>query len=421
MYHSGNRRLCEDTWHFMKILFVVQRLTIGGCQVNAVNLGAALVQRGHQVIVAAGPGPLVGRVQAKGMSYVPVAYDGFRHPSIRFMKELAHTVLAQPVDVVQAFDPILVLESYGSQLWHHVPVFGMITAQAVPEFRLPTTRTLALVNSDTRERYIERWRLRPDRLKMVVARLNCDEYRPTAADVATVFAGLLLDPAQPIVTLVTRIDEGKWATVNLFLRAAAHWQRTRASRLPVQFVLVGGGAPLPEVQDFLKHAPGLVRITGERLDIPAVMNSSSVVLGMASTCQQGLACGRPVVALGNLGYSALIQPNNFETLAARHFNIHDLADLDQPETLSQQLETVLLDPRRAEQLGNFGRQMACERYDSRIGAQQLESEYLNLLNAPPQNRSKRMRAWLDVQVALLSLYWWNTRRRLVRRMTEFWR
>ena len=398
----------------MNILFFTKRLSVGGCQVNAVSLAVALKRRGHSVIFAAEEGPLVPFLEQAGIRWESLQYMSRKHPSRETGREIARLVDAHSVDMIQAFDPIPIIEAYGSQRLHDRPVYGMITAQATPEFRMARAREIALVNPDTRRRYVEVLGWPEDRIRLITARLDCERYRPIRDARISEWAS---DDAVPTVTLVSRIDERKWPTVKLCLSAAAHWSTTRAAR-PLRFAFVGGGPSLARLRKLAAEFEGSTPIiaTGERLDIPDVMNASAVVLGMASTCQQGMACGRPVVVLGARGYSEVVSPDTIEFLASHHFNVHDASDQEQPETLCAQLQSLLDDRTRTRQLGDFGRECALEHYDSSIGARQLERVYEGLLREP-RVALRRAKFWADYAMTLGSLYAYRTRRWLRRSAT----
>jgi glycosyltransferase involved in cell wall biosynthesis len=170
---------------------------------------------------------------------------------------------------------------------------------------------------------------------------------------------------------------------------------------------------LEERLKLLKSSAPLFAV-GELLNIPEVMNASDVVLGMASTCQQGLACGRPVIVLGERGFSAVVEPGNFDFLAAHHFNLHQQVNGEQPEALCQQMEGILSSSSQAERLGAFGREIACEQFDSQIGAQQLEKVYQRLLERAPPRPTERLTVWMDFFLSLGSLYAHKFRERLGR-------
>lgn len=403
----------------MKILFYVNDLRIGGCQINAVNLGKALVQRGHNVIFVAETGSLSERILKNGMSFVPILTSRGR-PSLKISRKIAEVAQFHSVDIIQAFDPMPLMEAYASQIWHSKPVYGLITAQATPEYRLPQHQEIALVNQDTIERYKKRWGWDPERLRLLVARLDCDLYKPQSVREDQLFSEFPLQANAPILSLISRIDTGKWKTIELFLLAALQWQKTKAEVMPINFLIVGDGILFSELQTLILDLglSGQVFAIGERLDIPEIMNASAIVLGMASTCQQGLACGRPVIVVGENGFSDLIEPCNFDYLAGFHFNLHHISSKIQPDHLCQQFVKVLEYPENAKKLGEFGRMIACERFDSHIGAEQLDRTYEWVLKNQQISWISNYNGYKTFFISWFSLLWVVFTRRVNRRIGQ---
>ena len=96
----------------MKILVYAHRLEIGGTQVNAIELAAALRDNhGFDVVFFAQPGPMVSLVHEKRLRYVP-APDARYHPSFARMRALRELVHRERPDLVHAWDWWQCLDAY---------------------------------------------------------------------------------------------------------------------------------------------------------------------------------------------------------------------------------------------------------------------------------------------------------------------
>src|SRR5664280_2144585 len=69
----------------LRVLVLPLDLGLGG-SINAVELAIAVRKRGHDVTVAAPPGPLVDRLQQADTPYVPVTAPPSRKPGSPFAK-----------------------------------------------------------------------------------------------------------------------------------------------------------------------------------------------------------------------------------------------------------------------------------------------------------------------------------------------
>jgi glycosyltransferase involved in cell wall biosynthesis len=297
-------------------------------------------------------------------------------------KFLGEIVARYHIDILQAFDSTVVFEAYLSQFWHNVPVYGMITAQGLPTIRLPKQKEISLVNPDTRKRYIEILKWPPEKLNLIIERLDIEKYSPINVSKDDEIFSKLIPNQFRYVTLVSRISKEKWSTLQIFLDAAQYWENNYSIRQPAKFVFVGGGSEYSALQAMViqRNLSDVVILLGERNDIPKIMNVSSIVVGMASTCQQGIACGRPVIVIGENGYIGRVDPETVSYYEAHHFNIHDILVANPEIQLCSEIASILADDSYASKLGEFGRKIACDRYNSEIGAKKLERIYLRLLN-----------------------------------------
>lgn len=393
----------------MRILFFTAKLNIGGCQINAINLAKALKDLGHEITFFSQPGILVERLKENGLSFHPINYD-IRHPSLRLMKDLADYVKMHDIDIIQAFDSTPLLEAYGSQLWHNKPVYGLITAQRPPNFRVPKMREIAMVNASMRESYIKDFGWSHEKIYLLTERLDCDYYRPMNIVTNILLDKYDLDFSIPIVSLISRIDNQKWPSIINFINAVRTWYENKNDPSSIRYLIVGSGPKYSNMLDIINEY-GLsdhIFCLGEILDIPLIMNISSVIIGMASTCQQGLACGRPVIVVGNYGHSMIVDKDTFDFLHKHHFNIH-FDKVDSPsERLLFLIEKIVFDEDYKNDLGIFGRQIAIEKFDSRIGAKKLENIYEQLQRS---SISRRLRLFYNLEwlLSAISFLSWQFR------------
>ena len=134
----------------MKILVYPHTMELGGSQLNAIQLAAAVRDRGHEVIVLSEPGPLVERVRAMGLEHIEVPAHR-RRPSPGVMGTLARLVRDRDVDVVHGYEWPPILEAfYGLRSRRGIPVVGTIMSMSVAPF-VPRTMPLIVGTERIRE------------------------------------------------------------------------------------------------------------------------------------------------------------------------------------------------------------------------------------------------------------------------------
>ena len=125
-------------------------MELGGSQLNAIQLAAAVRDRGHEVIVLSEPGPLVERVRAMNLEHIEVPAHR-RRPSPGVMGTLARLVRDRGVDVVHGYEWPPILEAfYGLRSRRGIPVVGTIMSMSVAPF-VPRTVPLIVGTERIRE------------------------------------------------------------------------------------------------------------------------------------------------------------------------------------------------------------------------------------------------------------------------------
>ena len=76
----------------MRILFYLSDLTVGGCQINAINLAIALKTRGHVIYILSDNGVLIQRLIDNGIEHLQIDQN-VRHFSIKNSLIIANFVI----------------------------------------------------------------------------------------------------------------------------------------------------------------------------------------------------------------------------------------------------------------------------------------------------------------------------------------
>jgi len=185
----------------MKILVYPHMLSIGGSQLNAVELAGAVARRGHDVTVFGRPGPLVDVVRTWGLRFEEAPESG-RRPSIAVAKALVRLVERDGYDLVHGYEWPPVLEAfYGPCLRRGIAVVATVLSMSVPSF-LPGvvplivgTRQLQAAAGD-----------RPTLVWVLEPPVDLTANAPSDDD-GTFRKAHDLDPATPLVVIVSRLAD----------------------------------------------------------------------------------------------------------------------------------------------------------------------------------------------------------------------
>jgi glycosyltransferase involved in cell wall biosynthesis len=391
----------------MRIAVYPHELSIGGSQLNAVELAAAVRDLGHDVVVFGVPGPLAGHIERLGLELV-AAPDERRRPAPAVMGRLNELVSARGIDLVHGYEWPPALEAYyGPHLRLGVPAVCTIMSMGVPRF-LPASMPLLVGTEQLR---VSAQRGRPGPVGLL----------EPPVDTASNHPGIEPDgfrdrhgipEGRPLLVVVSRLA----ADLKLEgLERAIAATGQIALETPVSLAIVGDG---PAADRLAARAgevdatagPGTVVLTGPLMDPRPAYAAADVVLGMGGSILRALAFAKPAIVLGEDGFSEVLRP---ETSAAFLWHgFYGLGDGDLgPDRLAAQLRLLLGDPALRADLSAYSLALVRERFSLTAAARLLERFYQEALD----RRVSRPRVVTDGAAAAAGVVRYKLARRRQRR------
>jgi glycosyltransferase involved in cell wall biosynthesis len=359
----------------MRVLVYPHTMVLSGT-LNAVELAAAVRDRGHQVIVLSKPGPLVDTVRSLGLEHVPLDPRARRTPSPRAIAQLGALVRQRRIDVVNSWEWPTAVEAFaGARLRHGVPVVCGVMSMSVAPF-LPRTLPLLVGTEDLARRAVEAGHTSVTLIEPPVdVRANAPEY-----DAGSFREDLGLDTAPLLVVVCRLAHELKLEG----LLAACDAVGSLARRgVKVQLAIVGDGPAREEVAAAAAAANAaagrsIVVLTGQLYDPRPAYAAADVVLGMGGSALRGLAFGKPLVVQGERGFWRLLTPESAPMFLDQGW--YGLgSDEDGRAAGARRLEKIvhelINDSAALTRLGGYGRGLVVERFSLERGAALQEAAY----------------------------------------------
>lgn len=367
----------------MRIIVYPHAMEIGGSQLNAIQLAGAVRDRGHDVIVVAEPGPLVDVVHDLDLEHVPIP-ERRRRPSPRVAGLLTRLVRERSVDIVHGYEwPPAVEAFYGPRLRLGTPVLATIMSSSiVPFFPKP----IPLLVGTEQLQYAAREAGYP-RVNLMEPPVDTDRDAPGSCGMwaASEFrARYAPDPSLPMAVMVCRlVPDLKRESL---LSACGAVEELARSGLPVQLVIVGDGpvrAELAARAEAVNRRVGrpLVVLTGEIADPRPAYDAADVVLGMGGSALRALAFGKPLIVVGERGFSELLTERTAGMfLSDGWYGLGPGSFGSGASGIAGALSMVCRDPALRDQLGMYGRELVVSRFSLRTAAETQEDEYRQVID-----------------------------------------
>jgi glycosyltransferase involved in cell wall biosynthesis len=377
----------------MNVLVCPPTLSIGGSQQNAIDLGAAIAERGHEVTILAPPGPLEHVVEARGMRMVPLDLRGRSRPAIHAMRAMRRIVRREDVDVVHAYESAAGIEAFfGGEVALGVPTVVSVMSMTVPR-RFPRSVPI-IVGTELLRRECARRRHRS--VMVLEPPIDTRRDRPSVDGGAFRIAHGLEDDELVLVVVSRLARQLKLEGLEMTIDAMS----TLANELPARLFIVGDG---PEFSLLAARAQDVNRrvgraavvLVGATVDPVPAYASADVVLGMGGSILRGMAFGKPAVVLGGNGFWRIVTPRTVDLFLDQGF--YGIGHGRDVEGFASSLTELARDADMRRALGEFAARLVRDRFSLTGAAATLERFYLEARRRPmrpPVGEVARVGAWV---------------------------
>ncbi|GGF90410.1 hypothetical protein GCM10007304_00360 [Rhodococcoides trifolii] len=353
----------------MRILVYPHDLALGGSQINAIELAAAVKAEGHEVIVYGNRGPLVGMIADLGVEFVASPIPR-RRPSPRVVADLRRTLIDNRIDIAHGYEwpPALeiALATRGTAATPVTTVMSMAVAPFLP-------RTTDLVVG-TRQIADDEGRRGRRLVSVIEPPVDLTTNAASAVDPSEFVHTRGLDPSASTVVTVTRLArELKLEGTLVAMDVIGELARTRR----VQLVVVGDGPARAEVDRrarLVNDRVGrtVVIVTGQLDDPRAAYACADVVIGMGGSALRAMAFSKPVVVQGESGFWCALRPDTVEQFLWAGWYGTGTDRADGHRELTRHLVPLLDDAHSRERLGAFSYDTVRTRFSlADAGAEQI--------------------------------------------------
>lgn len=354
----------------MKILVCPHDTSMGGSQLNAIELADMVRNHGHEVMIYAPEGVLAEKIASLGIPFVPAPPPG---DGKAWRKRLHQLVEEHEVDLIHTYEWGPSLEaSFSEGIRRKVPVLASVMSMGVPDF-LPRHLPLLVGTPAIADELI--WQHRTAFL--LEPRVDMEANK--SVDSAAARASLEISDGEIVISIVSMLTteleklQGVLEAIALIDRMA----RTSAVRL----LVAGSGEGLEQVQERAdevnaRHCRLVVDVLGHVSDPRPVYEAADIVLGMGASAIKAMAFSKTLVVQGEAGFwETLTEENSEGFLRDGWFGYEGRGVAD----LERELQSLVNDPQRRDTLGAYGRSLVERRYCLSGGAKELSNIYLDLL------------------------------------------
>jgi glycosyltransferase involved in cell wall biosynthesis len=367
----------------MKILVYPHMMEIGGSQLNAVQLAGAVRDLGHEVVVLSEPGPMVERVRALGLEHLEIPrLRGV--PSAKVGHRLVRLVQERRIDVVHGYEWSSVIEGFfGPALRYRTPLVGTVMSMSVVWF---FPRSVPLIVG-TQEMHQNAVAAGHHRVTLLEPPVDTEEDDPDLEDGSKFRRGLGIEESETLVVMVSRLAS-TLKLEGLVAACQAVGEITTGSARRVRLVIVGDGPVRDQVAAQAAAANvsagrEVVVLAGEMTDPRPAYAAADIVIGMGGSALRGLAFAKPLVVIGEQGFSEILTDDTLGSFLQNGWYGKGRGSLGAGvPALRVALERLIDSPELRFRLSKSSRQLVIDRFSLRRAARLQEKEYCSAMQEP---------------------------------------
>lgn len=374
----------------MRILVYPHAMEIGGSQLNAVELAAAVQDLGHDVTVISEPGPLVERVSAAGLEWLALD-PARRRPAPATVRLLRGLIAARGLDVVHGYEWPPGLEAFHAARGHRgCAAVCTVMSMSVAPF-LPPSLPLVVGTAEIRQSVVDRRGVRAGAVHLLEPPVDVVSNAPghPCADFRREYR--LTDDRLNVVVVSRLVPELKLEGILTAIEVIGRL----AEELPLRLVVVGDGPSRALVEERAAEVntargDSTVVVTGQLEDPRPAYAAAAVALGMGGSALRALAFGTPLIVQGERGFFRLLTPASAPTFLSQGW--YGLGDGGGggAATLETILRELVASERLRKELGEYGRKLVTERFSLQQAAKAQVEIYEKALPSGPGGRLEAM-------------------------------
>ncbi|ACT01817.1 glycosyltransferase [Paenibacillus sp. JDR-2] len=210
--------------------------------------------------------------------------------------------------------------------------------------------------------------------------IDFKQYRPASS--AALRASLHIPEGDKVVVYASRLAWDKAAVCAMLVRAA------RTIRLhemtPLHLVIAGSGnqaAAIAELAETVNHECNahFVHLVGNQMQMGDYYNLGDLVVGTGRVALEAMACGKPVLAIGNHGYFGLVDQPVYDEAWLYYFGDHNSKERPTEQLIGEAISGALLSTINLDEVGQRGQEWARANFDIQGKALQMKQLYVSLL------------------------------------------
>lgn len=210
--------------------------------------------------------------------------------------------------------------------------------------------------------------------------IDFEQYRSHSS--AALRAELRIPEGEKVVVYASRLAWDKAAVCAMLVRAARTIRLSE--QMPLHVVIAGSGNQASAIAELAETAnlecgTTFVHLVGSQMHMQEYYNLGDLVVGTGRVALEAMACGKPVLAIGNHGYFGLVDQPVYEAAWQYYFGDHLSKERPSEELIGEAICDLLASADKLEEIGRHGQAWARANFQIQDKALEMKRLYGSLL------------------------------------------
>ncbi|MBU1599142.1 glycosyltransferase [bacterium] len=351
----------------MKILFALSQKELTGAETYAISVIEALKAKGVKTCLVSDT--LTCEID---VPYYPLDLDNRASPfnRMRHIMTLVKIIKKERIALIHAHSRASSWPSYFASRLTHIPL--ITTAHCIYPVHLSSRlfpcfgeKVIAICPA-VRDHLIRDFGVNSQDIVLIPNGIDTDRFRPEAGQ------------QEIVISWIGRFSGPRGKLIEIMVEKIVRVVRKAIPYLKL-LIVAGGRRPfsLEKKVSAINSQFGneVIKFTGFRRDIPEILADSNLIIGAGRVVLEAMACGRPVVALGEKQTLGLITPENLSDGIYTNFGDCCQGKEVEWDNLALSIIELLKNKKDAERLGKWGRNVVLAQFEIGRVTGEIEEVY----------------------------------------------
>ncbi|MFL0195330.1 glycosyltransferase [Clostridium sp. WILCCON 0269] len=373
----------------LRVLMLIDALNVGGTETHVLNITKKLIDMGIYAVVATSGGPMELIMKSYGIKVIKIPIDGdyiSNKKKFGMIKILKTIVDKEKINVIHCH--LFASMQLASELYrmykipYVVTIHGLFYPNNIFYSTCIQASKIIAVSKPVRKMLHNKLGDKiGDKIVIIPNGISKDLVDNSHTDV-DIRKELNIPKNAEILCYCSRLDWNKTNVARVLLFSFTQLLEEYSN---LHVIVIGDG---PGRESLEKEAQvinemaerDVVHMIGAKVDVIPYYLQSSIIIGTARVALEGMMCRKPVIAIGNQGYTGIVTESRKDIQWDMYFGDHDALGKPNVKNLVRDINHLLRKKERIRRIGKWSRGWCEKMFDIDNFVKELVKIYVNALN-----------------------------------------